>query len=164
MGEPVGRHRRISQPSLPPTAEQRSLTELCPHVCLSADLPASVEFTGAGEDALVSQAAVELVGCHFWQRHTPVLFPPRHQESQNDFNHHLNSSHKNNPKQNRTTAFLSTQSSSFIIARFSGGLKANSPWASTRGSLAIRLGIGRTLCGSTDLPAPTPVASTTSSC
>lgn len=40
----------------------------------------------------VSWVSIELIGCHFGQRDAPVLFPPRHQESQNDFHHHSNSS------------------------------------------------------------------------
>ena len=67
----------------------------------------------AHEDS-VPRALIEPVGCHFWQRHTPVLFPPRHQESQNNFSHHFNSSTHTHTHTHTPNAFLSTQGSNFL--------------------------------------------------
>ena len=63
----------------------------------------------AHEDS-VPRALIEPVGCHFWQRHTPVLFPPRHQESQNNFSHHFNSSTHTHTHTHTHTVHSSTPS------------------------------------------------------
>lgn len=46
--------------------------------------PSNIRFPGAAEET------IRMLHCLFWQRHTPVVFPPRHQESQK----HLQSSRR----------------------------------------------------------------------
>lgn len=111
----------------------------------------------------VPWALIEPIGCHFWQKHTPVLFPRRHQESQNNFSHHFSSS-KN--------YYLRVHTKIFLYNHGSSCLKADHQNSKTRGTASsttcpFSWTVGRTRWDCASLPicwSPLQNQATKSSC
>lgn len=119
----LGSCRNISQQLFPPIVGNQALGRSAPRCFYLQTSQPLRNSLGPLEDS-VPPPSLELVGCRFWQRHAPVLFPPRRQESQNDFTHHFNSS---------KSYCLLVHTKIFLYNHSSGCLKANPQNAKTRG-------------------------------